>query len=383
MCALLFSGCLRTASFPSAWKTSVIVPLVKDAHKERSMSNVRPISLQSCLGKLFNKLLAHRLGSIFARHPILHPAQRGFVHGGSIAKCIDELLDAWDWSRKGRHELYTLFYDIKQAYDSVQRDVLVRALHRLRMPRAFVELIADSLTGLSSCVRTAYGVSRRSTCSAACARATRSLRCCSSCSWIALHDGLERNPFTGQQHGLQLQWRDGASASIPSLGYADDTTALTNTLPNLRVQNDWVHYFMASTAAPQPRQVRAGGRGADGQPVTAAALAAAGITIEGHAVVPLAHSQPIRYLGVHCCFDGSWHAAAAQVARHDPALHSRGHQVPRVAQPGRVHVQHVPAAQARARTALRAWSRHQQVGEQVRPPARRQHQACCAVAASC
>ena len=49
------------------------------------------------------------------------------------------------------------------------------------------------------------------------------------------------------------------------------------------------------------------GRGADGQPVTGAALALAGITIEGHSVVHAGHSQPIRYLGVHCCFDGSWH----------------------------------------------------------------------------
>ena len=70
------------------------MPLVKDDKKDRTMSNVRPISLQSCLGKLFMKVLAHRLGGTFARHPILDPAQRGFIHGGSIAKCIDELLNA-------------------------------------------------------------------------------------------------------------------------------------------------------------------------------------------------------------------------------------------------------------------------------------------------
>ena len=78
--ASLFSSCLRTSTFPAAWKTSVIVPLLKDALKEHGMSNLRPISLQSCLGKLFNKVLAHRLSNIFARFPILHPAQRGFIH---------------------------------------------------------------------------------------------------------------------------------------------------------------------------------------------------------------------------------------------------------------------------------------------------------------
>ena len=126
----------------------------------------------------------------------------------------------------------------------MQSQVLVRAMHRLRMPATFVELIADSLSGLSSCVRTAYGDS-------APFEVQRSLRQGDPLAPLlfvvlmdGLHDGLERNPFTGQAHGLQLQWHDGASASIPSLGYADDTAVLANTLPNLRVQNEWVHYFM-------------------------------------------------------------------------------------------------------------------------------------------
>ena len=205
----LFSGCLAASYFPSAWKTSVIVPLVKDEKKERTMSNVRPISLQSCLGKLFMKVLAHRLGRILASFPILHPAQRGFIHGGSIAKCIDELLDAWEHGRSRKSEQYTLFYDIAQAYDSVQRDVLVRAMRRLHMPESFIRLVSDSLTGLSSCVRTAYGVSRRF-------EVQRSLR--QGCPLApllfvilmdALHDGLEHNPMTGANPGLTLQFPRG------------------------------------------------------------------------------------------------------------------------------------------------------------------------------
>ena len=147
--------------------------------------------------------------------------------------------------RAGEQELYTLFYDIKQAYDSVQVEVLVRAMHRLRMPHAFVDLIADSLTGLTSCVRTAFGVSQLF-------EVLRSLRQGDPLAPLlfvilmdALHEGLECNPFTNERHGLRLEWRRPLSASIPSLGYADDTTVLTNTLASMRIQNDWVHYFMA------------------------------------------------------------------------------------------------------------------------------------------
>jgi len=321
LCSLvsqLFSACLRTSTFPSAWKTSVIVPLIKNERAERTMSNVRPISLQSCLGKLFNQLLAMRLGTILARFPILHPAQRGFILGGSTSKCIDELLDSWDWSRgagegpggaDAPRELYALFYDIKQAYDSVQTDVIKRALQRLRMPPAFVALIQASLTGLTSRIRTAYGLS-------ASFPVQRSLRQGDPLAPLlfvilmdALHEGLERNPFTGQQHGLVMQLGAHDSASLPSLGFADDTAVLANTLANLRVQNEWVHYFMRFNCMRlNHAKCELVGRDAAGGPVTAAALAAAGISIEGNPLTPVAHEKAIRYLGVHCCFDGGWHA---------------------------------------------------------------------------
>ena len=309
--ASLFSSCLRTSTFPAAWKTSVIVPLLKDALKEHGMSNLRPISLQSCLGKLFNKVLAHRLSNIFARFPILHPAQRGFIHGGSITKCIDELLDAWDWSRRGKHELHTLLYDIKQAYDSVQTRVLVRAMHRLRMPAAFVALIEDSLTGLSSCIRTAFGFTRPFP-------VLRSLRQGDPLAPLlfvilmdALHEGLECNPFTGERHGLVITLRDGHTVSIPSLGYADDTSVLTNSLESMRVQNDWVHYFMRfNLLGLNHSKCELVGRFGGEQPtaLSAADLQLHNIEIEGNAISPVAHDQSIRYLGVHCRFDGSWHA---------------------------------------------------------------------------
>ena len=164
------------------------------------------------------------------------------ILGGSITKCIDELLDAWDSSRESKSEIYTLFYDIKQAYDSVRVEVLERALRRIRLPDRFTRLIVDSLTGLSSRVRTAYGLS-------ASFDVQRSLRQGDPLAPLlfvilmdALHDGLECNPFTGQSHGLRLPATmgahrgDAAAAAaadahilIPSLGFADDTSVLTDT----------------------------------------------------------------------------------------------------------------------------------------------------------
>jgi len=183
-------------------------------------------------------------------------------------------------------------------------------MHRLRMPAAFIALIEDSLTGLSSCIRTAFGFTRRFD-------VLRSLRQGDPLAPLlfvilmdALHEGLECNPFTGEQHGLVLKLKDGHSVSIPSLGYADDTTVLTNSLESMRIQNDWVHYFMRfNLLGLNHSKCELVGRFEDELPaVTAADLQVHGITIEGNSIEPVPHDQPIRYLGVHCRFDGSWHA---------------------------------------------------------------------------
>jgi hypothetical protein len=306
--ATLFSSCLLTATFPCAWKTGIILPFIKDAQKDRTMSNVRPITLQSCLGKLFTKLLAHRLGAIFQRRPILNPAQRGFIVGGTTMKCIDELLDAWDWSRTNQCELYTIFYDIKQAHDSVQLPILVRAMHQLHLPLTFIKLIENSLTDLSSCVRTIYGLTRRFA-------VRRSLRQGDPLAPLlfiiltdALHDGLELNPFTERRHGCRLAYKTG-DVELASLGYADDTAATTNTLDDLRVQNDWVQYFMRfNVLRLNPLKCVLVGRGSDGRAVSNAAVAHHGIAVDSLVLSPLPYDQPIRYLGVHTSFDGSWSA---------------------------------------------------------------------------
>jgi hypothetical protein len=301
----LFSLCLRTSSFSSAWKSSIIVPLVKDALKERSMSNIRPISLQSYHDKLFNRILARRLAVIIARYPILNIAQRGFITGGTTIKCVDELLDAWNVSRMSKCEQYTLLYDIKQAYDSVQFDVLTQSLRRLGMPAGFVGLIADSLTDLTSCVRTEYGLTESFSVERSLRQGDPLAPLLFACLGDGLHDSLDVHPVTNIRHGCVIISR-GMMTYLALLGYADDTAVLASTLAALCEQNDWVKYFLLFNhmrlSSPKCELV---GRGPDGQPVQAAAVAAAGITINAVVVVPRPHDAPIRYLGVHSCFDGN------------------------------------------------------------------------------
>ena len=270
------------------------------------MNNIRPISLQNCLGKLFSKVLARRLGHIFLTHPILNPSQRGFLPGGTTIKCIDELLDAWSWSRDRKAALFTLFYDIQQAYDSVQLTALIRSLTRIRLPASFIALIADSLTGLSSAILTSYGLTQ----SFPVKRSVRQGDPLAPLLFIilmdALHDGLDTNPFTGKQHGCTLTFPHN-NIYLPSLGYADDSTVICNTLEDLKVQNEWVAFFMEfNHLRLNPKKCDLVGRMADGSSVSKQSIQDANIKIDGHVPTPLSHDYAIRYLGAHFSFDGSW-----------------------------------------------------------------------------
>jgi hypothetical protein len=79
----------------------------------------------------------------------------------------------------------------------------------------------------------------------------------------------------------------------------------------MRVQNEWVHYFMRfNLLGLNHSKCELVGRFGGDEPaaMTAADLQLHGIEIEGNPISPVAHDQAIRYLGVHCSFDGSWRA---------------------------------------------------------------------------
>ena len=53
----LFNQSWNTETLPDAWKTSLLIPIVKPNKNSTVMSSYRPISLLSCLSKLMERLI--------------------------------------------------------------------------------------------------------------------------------------------------------------------------------------------------------------------------------------------------------------------------------------------------------------------------------------
>ena len=92
-------------SFPSIWKTSSIIPIHKMGKPLDSPASFRPISLTSCVSKLFERIILSRLLFFLESNSILSPRQAGFRPGRST---LDQILylsqsisDGFNKSRRG------------------------------------------------------------------------------------------------------------------------------------------------------------------------------------------------------------------------------------------------------------------------------------------
>ena len=58
---------------PDSWKRAIVIPLLKPGKPADKATSYRPISLTSCLGKLFERLLTHRLNWFVETKNLLGP----------------------------------------------------------------------------------------------------------------------------------------------------------------------------------------------------------------------------------------------------------------------------------------------------------------------
>ena len=280
------------------------MPIVKKPQEEPTVSNVRPISLQTASTKLLSKLLADRLVAVLAAHPILHPAQEGFVRGGSVHKCVDMCVDVWEVAKQRGKPCYNLFYDVKAAYDSVPHAHLLRSLRRLAMPAAFVELVADSLQGLSSTVRTAYGETE----SFDVQRSVRQGDPTGTAAVRVLHGCTAL--WTGAQPAVRWsdRWvRAQRSSASGRQGLCRRHLGCVRQPDGLQRMNEWVSAFCDFNQLTMNGAKTVAGRSRGRRSVHDQHLDRVG----GMLVHPTPLDQSIRYLGVHLCMQLSWSAQCA------------------------------------------------------------------------
>ncbi|KAI5753545.1 hypothetical protein M8J77_001177 [Diaphorina citri] len=126
----LFNLIWKEDEFPNDWKKSILVPIPKPNKDSTLPENLRPINLTSCLCKLFERIVIRRLNYFLDKNKLLVPQQSGCRKNRSTLDNLINLQTEISNAIINKQHLLCTFFDIKFAYDCVQREVIMRQLHK-------------------------------------------------------------------------------------------------------------------------------------------------------------------------------------------------------------------------------------------------------------
>ena len=149
----IFNLFLENGFAPLLWKEATIIPLLKPDKPPTNPVSYRPISLTSCLCKLFERIVKSRLNQHIEQSNLLPTFQAGFRSGRSTTDHIVALESSIKQGYLTQQNSYAVFLDISKAYDSVWLVGLVTKLNQVGIAGNMLRWLNSFLIGRSSRIR--------------------------------------------------------------------------------------------------------------------------------------------------------------------------------------------------------------------------------------
>ena len=151
----IFNLSWTSHSFPSIWKTSSIIPIHTMGKPLDSPASFRPISLTSCVSKLFERIILSRLLFFLESNSILSPSKAGFRSGRSTLNQIlylsQSISDGFNKPRPGSRTILSTI-DFSKAFDSVWHPALYHKPILTGLPPCFARWTQSFLSDRRTCV---------------------------------------------------------------------------------------------------------------------------------------------------------------------------------------------------------------------------------------
>ena len=126
----IFNHALVNSYFPPSLKVANEVPIFKKGDKTNS-ANYRPISLLSCIGKVFERCVFKHLHNYLISNNIIISAQSGFTPTDSATFQLIDIYDIIFKALDEGKEVSVVFCDISKAFDRVLHRGLLFKLRRI------------------------------------------------------------------------------------------------------------------------------------------------------------------------------------------------------------------------------------------------------------
>jgi hypothetical protein len=140
-----FNRCLSVSKYPKIWKTANVTPIYK-AGDRGDCSNYRPVSLLSCVGKVFEKCVHKHVYSYLTDNKLITKNQSGFLKGDSTINQLVSIYNDFAYHYDKHITTQAVFFDISKAFDRVWHKGLLHKLEAIGVRGKLLKWISDYLT---------------------------------------------------------------------------------------------------------------------------------------------------------------------------------------------------------------------------------------------
>lgn len=156
--ALTFSRMIQEGVYPDGWAEGLVTPVPKGKGDGSNMQDYRPITVGTAMGKVLSHVLLARLDRWAETGGWRADSQFGFRQGVGTSEAVFMMRHALDVSRDRHKPVWAAFVDFKQAYDSVDRELLWRCLGGMGVHGECLGILRQMYSKTTLTVRTQDGL---------------------------------------------------------------------------------------------------------------------------------------------------------------------------------------------------------------------------------